>query len=307
MGKKDFFGLRVYMEDENEERIRSSRYIIDIITNNVKYDSTDIQKLEKNEITYEEVISKLFDVSKKEDPRAFYLFKSSLIYLTGDYRMSRLKHIRVLHKTIDIVELFNTEKKLHHFLAFLMQITHENSPDNYDIMMHINASFVIDYSLLLKVIELWIIDYYEADEDEVKNFLYTFFMSYEQSSFLTNCIFAHYYRILSTRVCDMIHCRYRKGTEIKKAWTDAVYSDKDHNLLHVRQVAFSQKQLDNIVDYASKNYANHPLTHELYNKFKQKLMESTLIQMYYGKDASDLTRSKKNQGDPIPIIYKYTR
>ena len=36
-------------------------------------------------------------------------------------------------------------------------------------------------------------------------------------------------------------------------------------------------------------------------------MESTLIQMYYGKDASDLTRSKKNQGDPIPIIYKYTR
>lgn len=56
MGKKDFKGLRVYMEDPRKEKMRASRYFIDLITNHHGYNSQDIKLLAEGKITYDDVI-----------------------------------------------------------------------------------------------------------------------------------------------------------------------------------------------------------------------------------------------------------
>lgn len=307
MGKKDFKGLHVYMEDKSEEKTRSSRHFIDIVTSHPNFEEEDLKQLKARETTHEEVILKIFSINKKDDPEAFFVFKDSLLYLMRDYRKRRLKHAYILHAPIEITRLFDTNEKLHHFLAYLMDFTLENTLDKHKIMMHINASFAVDYSVFLKILESWIVDFYEADIKEVSNYLNTFFLLYDNASFMCNCIFAHHYKILSTKVSDMIHCRSRSKKEIKKAWTDAIYEDELGDMIHIRQVAFSQKQIDNIVHYAEKSYSNHPLDNNLYTRFKSYLQTPTLEQICYGKDAGDLARSRQKSEEPIPLFFKYTR
>jgi len=259
----------------------------------------DLFEYKRGNISINDLIKKISDISENEDPEAFNMFKDAVKYINGETRNFSSYESFTLEEHGDIILLFNTEEKINNFILYFLNHTLENRVKGLVPVVLIDSYFTVDARWFLKIIEDFMVEKHKAIREDARTYISKNFMNDRKLSFLINCIFTHDYRLLDNS--------YMMNSKTKKAWSMSINVDKDGNEYWFKSLGFSRLGFEDRVLDIEKEAVKGELDFDTYNRFFALVEASDLRQTLFNKEALSEFKKRKNTADEILPFYGYSK
>lgn len=274
-----------------------SKFYLSIVDKS--FSREDLFEYKRGNISINDLIKKISDISENEDPEAFNMFKDAVKYINGETRNFSSYESFTLEEHGDIILLFNTEEKINNFILYFLNHTLENRVKGLVPVVLIDSYFTVDARWFLKIIEDFMVEKHKAIREDARTYISKNFMNDRKLSFLINCIFTHDYRLLDNS--------YMMNSKTKKAWSMSINVDKDGNEYWFKSLGFSRLGFEDRVLDIEKEAVKGELDFDTYNRFFALVEASDLRQTLFNKEALSEFKKRKNTADEILPFYGYSK